>query len=147
MPFPPSMAQQFSHQRLRWSLHFYFFTYLLDSGVILRRGKINGDPELPSLLQKSTLFYVFWILTPPGGSDGEESAWDAGGLSSNPWVREIPLEKGMAAHSSLLAWRISWTEEPGGLQSMGSQRVRHSWATHTFTFMYYLSKTNITDFE
>ena len=38
---------------------------------------------------------------------------------------EDPLEKEMAAHSSILAWRIPWTEEPGGLQSMGSQRVRH----------------------
>ena len=36
-----------------------------------------------------------------------------------------PLEKGMVTHSSILAWRIPWTEEPGGLQSMGSQRVRH----------------------
>ena len=40
--------------------------------------------------------------------------------------REDPLEKGMATHSSILAWRIPWTEEPGGLWSMGSQRVRHS---------------------
>ena len=38
---------------------------------------------------------------------------------------EDPLEKGMATHSSILAWRIPWTEEPGGLQSMGPQRVRH----------------------
>jgi len=37
--------------------------------------------------------------------------------------REDPLEKGMATRSSILAWRIPWTEEPGGLQSMGSQRV------------------------
>ena len=42
---------------------------------------------------------------------------------------EDPLEEGMATHSSILAWRISWTEKPGGLQSMGSQRVRHHWAT------------------
>ena len=45
------------------------------------------------------------------------------------WVisldREDSLEKGIAIHSSILAWRISWTEEPGGLQSMGSQRVGH----------------------
>ena len=45
------------------------------------------------------------------------------------WVRslgqEVALEKGMATHSSLLAWRIPWTEKPGGLQSMRSQRVRH----------------------
>ena len=38
---------------------------------------------------------------------------------------EDPLEKEMATHYSILAWRIPWTEEPGGLQSMGSQRVRH----------------------
>ena len=39
--------------------------------------------------------------------------------------REDPLEKEMATHSNILAWKISWTEEPGGLQSMGSQRVGH----------------------
>ena len=48
------------------------------------------------------------------------------------WVRSLswegPLEKGMATHSSMLAWRIPWTEEPGGLQSMESQRVRHDWS-------------------
>ena len=38
--------------------------------------------------------------------------------------QEDPLEKGMATHSSILAWRIPWTVEPGGLQSLGSQRVR-----------------------
>ena len=45
------------------------------------------------------------------------------------WVRSLgqedPLEKGMATHSSILVWRIPWTEEPGRLQSMGSQRVGH----------------------
>ena len=45
------------------------------------------------------------------------------------WVQSLgqedPLEKEMATHSSILAWRIPWTEEPGGLQSIGSQRVRH----------------------
>ena len=44
---------------------------------------------------------------------------------------EDPLEKGMATHSSILVLRIPWTEEPGGLQFMGSQRVRHNWATNT----------------
>ena len=47
------------------------------------------------------------------------------------WVQflcqEDPLEKEMATHSSMLAWEIPWTEEPGGLQSMGSQRVGHNW--------------------
>ena len=47
--------------------------------------------------------------------------------------QEDLLEKGMATHSSILAWRIPWTEEPGGLQSMGLQRVRHDWVTNTHT--------------
>ena len=49
------------------------------------------------------------------------------------WVRSVgwddPLEKEMSTHSSILAWKITWTEEPGGLQSTGSQRVRHDLAT------------------
>ena len=44
-------------------------------------------------------------------------------IQSLSW--EDPLEEGMATHSSILAWRIPWTEEPGGLQSIGVQRVRH----------------------
>ena len=43
--------------------------------------------------------------------------------------QEDPLEKEIATHSSILAWRITWTEEADGLQSMGSQRVRHDWVT------------------
>ena len=57
---------------------------------------------------------------------------------------EDPLEKGMATHCTILAWRIPWTGEPGELQSMGSQRVGHDWLsdyyththTHTHTRMY-----------
>ena len=43
----------------------------------------------------------------------------------DPWVQKIPLEEGTVTHSGILAWRIPWPEEPGGLQSMGSQRVGH----------------------
>ena len=54
----------------------------------------------------------------------------------DPWVRSLgwedPLEKGMATHSSILAWRIPWTEEPVRLQTMGSKRVGHDWVTFTF---------------
>ena len=51
-------------------------------------------------------------------------------------------EKAMAPHSSTLAWKIPWTEEPGGLQSMGSRRVRHDWTTSLslFTFMHWRRK-------
>ena len=63
----------------------------------------------------------------------KESAHNAGNLVwSLGW--EDPLEKGMATHSSIVVWRIPWTEEPDGLQSTGSQRVRHDWATNTFRF-------------
>ena len=58
----------------------------------------------------------------PGGSDGKASTCNARDLGSIPgW--EDSLEKEMATHSSILAWKIPWTEEPGRLQSMGSQRV------------------------
>ena len=43
----------------------------------------------------------------------------------NPWIRKIPLGEETATHSSILTWETLWTEEAGGLQSMGSQRVRH----------------------
>ena len=49
-----------------------------------------------------------------------------------PLGQEDPLEEEMVTHSSILAWRIPWTEEPDGLQSMGSQRVRHDRVTNTF---------------
>ena len=59
-----------------------------------------------------------------GGSDGKESGCNV--------IPGSALEKGMAIPSSILAWEIPWTVEPGGLQSMGSPRVRHDWATNTF---------------
>ena len=62
-------------------------------------------------------------------------------MMQETWVwspgQEDPLEKGMATHSSILAWRIPWIEEPGRLQSTGSQRVGHDWVTNTFTFKSY----------
>ena len=60
-----------------------------------------------------------------GGSDGKESAYNAGEQGLMPDQKD-PLKKEMAIHSSIPAWEIPWTQEPGGLQSMGSQRVRHN---------------------
>ena len=64
----------------------------------------------------------------PGGSavknpPAMQETW----IGSLNW--EDPLEEEMSTHSSILAWKIPWTEEPGGLQSMGLQRVGHDWAT------------------
>ena len=61
------------------------------------------------------------------------------------WGQEDPLKKEMATHSSILAWRVPWAEEHGGLQSKGLQRVGHDWATkhaHTQT-----TETNISEEE
>ena len=71
----------------------------------------------------------------PGGLPGKESACNAGDLGSIPGLGRalgegngypFQLEKEMATHSSILVWRIPWTEEPGGLQSMGLQSVGHN---------------------
>ena len=59
----------------------------------------------------------------PGGSGDKESACNVGNSSSIPGSKD-PLDQEMATCSSVLTWRTSWTEEPGGLQFMGSQRVR-----------------------
>ena len=60
----------------------------------------------------------------PCGSDSKESAYNAGDPCSIPGLKRSP-EEGMAIHSSVLAWRIPWAEDPGGVQSIGSHRVRH----------------------
>ena len=60
----------------------------------------------------------------PGGASGKEptrQCWRRKKHWFDSWVREDALEEGAAAHTSIVAWRIPWTEEPGGLQSMGSQ--------------------------
>ena len=49
---------------------------------------------------------------------------------------EDPLEKGLAGHSSIFAWRIPWTQKPGGLLSMGSQRAGHAGASHNFISLF-----------
>ena len=77
---------------------------------------------------------ICWLLQNelgdlPGSLDSKESASGAA-VPVRSLGREDPLEKEMANHSSILTWRIPWTEEPGRLQSMGSQRVGHDWVTN-----------------
>ena len=68
----------------------------------------------------------------PGGSDGKESTHNAGDLGSIPGLGRSPGE-GNGTHSSIIAWRIPWTEEPGRLQSMGSQSEKTKRLSFTFT--------------
>ena len=69
---------------------------------------------------------MYWVGF-PGGSVVKNlpAVQETRGTQVQLLGQEDPLEEGMATHSSILAWRIPWTEEPGGLQAMGSQRERH----------------------
>ena len=88
---------------------------------MLSRFVIAFLPRSKHLLMSWLYIYVYFLIAikmvknPP--------------VMQETWVRSLgwedPLEKGKAAHSSILAWRIPWTEEPGGLQPVGSQRIRH----------------------
>ena len=63
----------------------------------------------------------------PGGASIKSPPTKAGDFRDLSLLlgQEDPLEESMATHSNILVWRVPWTEEPGGLQSMGSQRIRH----------------------
>ena len=86
----------------------------------------NKDSHLPHLFIQQSIYWGF-----PGVSEVKSSACNAEDLG-----REDPLEKEMATHSSILAWEIPWTEEPGGLQSTGSQKSRTRLSNFTFTFIF-----------
>ena len=77
--------------------------------------------------QINILLHLFYKVGFPCSASGKETACQCRikeiQVRSLGW--EDPLEEGLATHSSILAWRIPWTEDPGGLQSMGSQRVGH----------------------
>ena len=76
-----------------------------------------------------------------GGSDGKDSA-----CNGETWVQclgwEDPLRKGMASNASRIPWRIPLTEKPGRLLFMGSQSVRHNWATFTHNLYYFLPSSD-----
>ena len=96
----------------------------------------STDCLLSSLLGISTIWLEIYLImhlanylrtSHSSGSDGKESAMQ----ETRVWSlgQEDPLVKGTATHSSILAWRIPWTEKPGRLQSLRLQRIRHDWET------------------
>ena len=139
--------QSMGQQRVRHNFHFTLHVGKWDGslGTLSPLSQTGASPiwEAPTL--KSSIFFsgmpfvpqtVIIVLklginpTPSqiqgflGGADGKGF-----GCNKETWVRSLgqedPMEEEMAAHSSILAWRIPWTEKPGGLWSMGSQNVRH----------------------
>jgi len=94
-----------------FSLFEYLFCFQGEHDFFLNRKEFSKKPLLTSQMQETWVWFLGW---------------------------QDPLEKGMATHSSILAWRIPGTEEPGGLQSMGLQRVGYDWATkHTHNITKY----------
>ena len=92
---------------------------------------LNFLPSSPVMSTKRETNVIWAFMSIPwwlSGKDTTCNAGDSGDESSIPGL-EDSLEKEMATHSSVLAWRIPWTEEPSGLQSMGSQKVRHDLGT------------------
>ena len=97
-----------------------------------------GNAKVSMLFSQITppLFWVELYLSPqidmsgfPGSTRGKEPACQCRRLKRrglNPWVRKSPWKRAWANHSSTLSWRIPWTEEPEGLQSIGAQRVGHN---------------------
>ena len=94
----------------------------LDPGVLLTDLPAGNHMSRPHLFNIYFLLMCSWFMGFPGGSEVWSLVRSLG--------QEDLLQKAMATHPSILAWRIPWTEEPCGLESMGSQRVRHNWATH-----------------
>ena len=79
--------------------------------------------------QRTSLVMTLSQMDFPGGTSGKKPACQPRRYRRcgfDPCVRKIPLEEGMATYSAILAWRIPWTEDPGGLQSIGLQRVGHN---------------------
>ena len=94
--------------------------------------RIDQPPD--KLTQECEFSSDFWTRIEdsgyfPGSSDSKESTCNAGDLGFIPGSKKNPVEKEMATHSSILAWRIPWTEEPGRLQSIVLQRIGHDLAT------------------
>ena len=109
--------------------------FVPDIHMSLNRKQNNCDQRLRNIINFTFKFgYIFpcaiyfSMHISLGGSEGKSVCLQCGRPRLDPWVRKM-LEKEMAIHSSTVAWKIPWTEESGRLQSMGSQRVGHDWAT------------------
>ena len=122
---------QISSILLLWKLQIHS-----DHPVITRRIRDPGGWSQQSLLQtladdSVALLMAQTVKNLP--AMWETQVW--------PLAWEDPLEKEMATHSSILAWRVPWTEEPGGLQCLGLQNVRHDWEINTCRWFRFVLKS------
>ena len=109
--------------------------FVLDIHLSLNRKQNNSDQRLRNIINFTFEFgHMFLCASLVAQRLKYLPAMQETWVWSLIW--EDPLEKEMATHSSILAWRIPWTEEPGGLQSTGSRRVGHDWATSLSLFTF-----------
>ena len=106
--------------------------WLFETPRTVAHGVTPGSARLPvSLGMRQTV----WVVLVQWGSQVARVVKNPPSSAGDPWMGKESLEEGVATLSSVLAWRIPGTEEPGGLQSRGSQRVGHDWSNlvHTHT--------------
>ena len=100
-------------------------------GIWVSAFPFRKSESSPRLLPCQSVWWIPWWLR----------RWRTLLQCRETWVQSLsqedPLEKGMTTHSSILACRIPWTEQPGGLQSVGSQRIGLDWETNTFTLLFF----------
>ena len=130
----------FGEKKIQSTLHIWISMDSIKGWKMFGKKKFHEIPKNTTWIchSSSTIYIALTLyLGFPGGSDGKVSACNAGDMV---WSmdQEDPLEKEMATHSSIPAWRIPWTEEPGKLQYMGSQRVRHDWTTNITLLLHYI---------
>ena len=128
-----------------YQLIFFLTAVIMFAPLSLGHSQDVGNPQWPGIPIHFLYFQESVVWCPPG--EYSLILVTTVSLPGLPWCQTVknlpvmeetkvqslgqedPLEKGMATHSSILAWRIPWTEEPGGVQFMGWQRVRHDRAT------------------
>ena len=132
----------FMHWRRKWHPTPVFLTggsqgwaalWAAASGVTQSRTRLKRLRSRSSSNMFNIYAFFFFFLSHPWNKPPERGVW-----RRSPFCQCVAQEKAMAPHSSTLAWKITWTEEPGRLQSMGSQRVGHdrvAWLS-LFTFMH-----------
>ena len=110
--------------------HFSFVSELLGGGWKKKKKKVTLSASSSPCIHPS-LWSLEMVCTLVRGFTSGSVVKNLPAMQET-WVQSLggenPLEEGIATHSSILAWKIPWTEEPGGLQSMGSYRVGRNWA-------------------
>ena len=142
---------QLQHQSFQWSLRVDFPYYWLVWSPHSPRNYQESSlkPQFKNIYSLMlNLLYGLTLTSIPGfscGSDGKESS-----TVQHAWVpflgREDPLERETTIHSCILTWKIPWIEEPGRLQTMGSQRARQDWETNTLISIHDYWKNHSFDF-